>query len=123
KAVNTSRTGTWKLVSTPDAWKGRSRYSTTNPATFRWTPFLPVTGLYKVYAWWPSAANRAVSVPYRIRYKYGITTVTVNQRDAMLAGRWHLLGTFWFEAGNSGYVEVSGENGRASADAVRFVKR
>jgi hypothetical protein len=45
--------------------------------------------------------------------------VVVNQNDTALGGQWNLLGSYTFEAGG-GYVEVSSENGQASADAVRL---
>ena len=49
----------------------------------------------------------------------GTTKVTFNQHDANLAGKWISLGVFTF--GAAATVEVSGENGQACADAVRFV--
>ena len=45
----------------------------------------------------------------------------VDQSDATLAGKWHPIGTVTLNAGTDHYVEVSSENGQASADAVRFV--
>ena len=122
-SVNTSQTGTWKVARSANSWTGQSLYSATNPATFRWMPSLPVNGSYQVYAWWTPGASCSTEVPYRIHHKSSTTVVTVNQQDTALDGQWHLLGTFRFDAGNRGYVEVSSENGQASADAVRFVKQ
>jgi hypothetical protein len=116
----TSRTGTWSVSSGPDPWEGESLYSSGTSATFRWTPQLPSSGTYAVYAWWTYHANRSTAVPYRIQHAQGTTTVTVNQREAALGGQWNLLGTFEFAAGSSGYVEVLGSNGQACADAVWF---
>jgi hypothetical protein len=123
KAANTSRTGMWTVSRATNPWAGQSLDSRTSTATFRWIPSLPVTGAYKVYAWWTAAPSRSTTVPYRIFHKSGLATVTVNQREPQLNGQWHLLGTFRFAAGSSGYVEVSGANGQANADAVRFVKQ
>jgi len=39
-----------------------------------------------------------------------------------LGGRWNKLGVFSFETGGNGYIELSGENKKVSADAVRLVK-
>ena len=78
-------------------------------------------GTYQVYAWWTHHDNRSASVPYRVTHASGTATVTVNQHDAGLAGRWNLLGTYSFAAGGAGCVEVSGENGQACADAIRLV--
>ena len=116
----TSRTGTWKKSGGPAPWKGESLYSQGTSAKFRWTPKLPTAGTYKVYAWWTYHRNRATSVPYRIRHANGTKTVTVNQRQAKLGGKWNHLGTFKFKAGTSGYVEVLGSKGQANADAVWF---
>ena len=45
----------------------------------------------------------------------------MNQNDAALGGQWNLIGTVTLNAGTGHYVEVSSENGQASADAVRLV--
>ncbi len=119
--LNTAQTGTWYGSYGDYPWEGQSLYSATLDATFRWTPSLPVTGIYQVYAWWTYTSVRATTVPYQIQHQDGITTVTVNQRDVTLRGRWNLLGTFRFAAGSTGSVTVSGQNGNACADAVRFV--
>lgn len=119
----TASTGTWKVSSGANPWEGQSLYNTTTPATFRWTPRVPTAGSYKVYSWWTYKAGRATKVPYRIRHASGTATVTVNQRDQALSGKWHLLGTFRFDTSGNGYIEVSGENGQACADAVRLVKQ
>ena len=106
-----------------DPWEGESLFSATVNATFRWTPSLPVSGSYQVYAWWTYRSSRSTTVPYQIRHQTATVNVTVNQNDAALGGRWNLLGTFPFAAGSGGSVTVSGENGNACADAVRFVKQ
>ena len=45
----------------------------------------------------------------------------MNQHDLSLGGQWNLIGTVPMDASSSHYVEVSSENGQASADAVRLV--
>jgi hypothetical protein len=123
QAPTTTQTGIWNVSSGPNPWAGQSLYSATVNATFRWTPLLPLAGTYKVYAWWTYHASRSTTVPYQIRHQAGVSTVTVNQRNDALGGRWNLLGTFQFAAGSAGSVTVLGENGNACADAVRFVKQ
>jgi Fibronectin type III domain len=119
----TQRTGIWNVSSGADPWEGESLFSATVNATFRWTPSLPASRTYQVYAWWTYRSSRSTTVPYQIRHQTATVTVTVNQNDAALGGRWNLLGTFPFAAGSGGSVTVSGENGNACADAVRFVKQ
>ena len=89
--------------------------------TFRWLPTIPPTAMYAVYAWWTYHNNRSTTVPYRISHAGGILETIVNQQDAALGGQWNLIGTVTLNAGSAHYVEVSSENGQASADAVRFV--
>jgi hypothetical protein len=117
---NVSATGTWSSSSGASPWAGGSLYNN-GGQTFQWQPGVPVTGTYEVYAWWTYHSNRSSSVPYRISHDGGIDTVVVDQRDSSLGGQWNLLGTYSFTAGGGGYVEVSSENGQASADAVRLV--
>ena len=38
-------------------------------------------------------------------------------------GSWQLLGTWVFDGAGTEYVEVSNANGKATADAVRFVSQ
>ncbi len=117
---NTSSSGTWRTSSGPDPWAGHSAYSDAG-GTFRWMPELTQAGTYTVYARWTYHANRSSSVPYRIGHSGGEHEVIVDQRAPSQAGQWRVLGSFDFAAGSAGYVEVSSENGQASADAVRFV--
>jgi subtilisin family serine protease len=117
---NTSNTGQWLVSSGPNPWSGRSVYNNAGNS-FRWLPSLDQPGNYAVYTWWTYHANRATEVPYRINHAGGVSTVNKNQRDEGQAGQWILLGVYPFDGDGSGYVEVSSENGQASADAVKFV--
>lgn len=87
--------------------------------TYRWTPTLTRTGNYDVYVWWSEHRNRSASVPVSVCHTAGCTTVNVNQQQN--AGRWNLHGRYNLNAGTAGYVQVTDQNGRAVADAVRFV--
>ncbi len=92
-------------------------------AVARWTPRIPVSGNWQVYAWWPQGTNRPTNSPYRIYYKGGSAIVRVNQQAG--GGQWNLLGTYPMEAGGNNYVTMSNDadpTGKVTmADAVRFV--
>jgi hypothetical protein len=120
-AAATRRTGNWTVSVTPGGWAGRSLWSKGADARFRWTPNLPAAGNYEVYAWWTANPKRTATAPYLIAHASGTATVTVNQREAGSGAKWRLLGTYAFQAGSEGYVELSGQQGEACADAVRFV--
>jgi hypothetical protein len=94
--------------------------------TYRWTPRIPVSGLYDVYIWIPASRWLSTSVPFVVAHGTGTTVRTLNQRTG--TGRWVLHGQYFFQAGTAGYVETSSgrawvEGGTAAADAVRFVRR
>lgn len=87
----------------------------------RWTPNLPAAGRYTVSAWWVASSNRAAAAPYLITHRSGTTTVAADQTKN--GSQWVALGTFAFNGGTTGYVELSdtapaGEY--VSADAVKF---
>ena len=120
--ANISYTGNWPISGGRNPWQGQSLYND-GGETFRWLPNLSEPGNYNVYVWWTYHKNRATNVPYRINHAGGTATLTVNQLDQSLAGKWVLLGSYSFSGDGSGYVEVSSENGQAAADAVRLVKQ
>lgn len=117
--ANTQRTGTWYVSSGANPWSSNSLYNN-GGSVFRWTPNIADAGAYRVYAWWTYHPNRSTSVPYRVTHADGTDTILVNQLNSSLAGQWQLLGTYNFNSGHAGYVEVSSENGQASADAIRL---
>ena len=63
--------------------------------------------------------NRSNNVAYTLNHAGGQITKNLNQTTG--GGAWALLGTYAFNIGNAGYVEVSDVNGLANADAVKFV--
>ena len=119
--AGTSSSGTWSASSGANPWAGQSVYNN-QENFFRWSPTLAEAGNYRVYTWFTYHRNRSSAVPYRILHAGSAvpSEVTVDQHNSSLAGQWHLLGTFSFAAGSGAYVEVSSDNGQASADAVRF---
>ena len=99
-----SATGSWSNSSATDEYEGQSRYTSQVGATATWTPDLPVTGTYNVYAWWCYWSTRDTNALYTINHADGTDTMRINQQED--TGQWILLGTHNFDAGSSGYVRV-----------------
>ncbi|WP_025321652.1 golvesin C-terminal-like domain-containing protein [Deferrisoma camini] len=118
--AGTSFVGLWRPSAMPGGYGSGSLYCVGyRGERYRWTPRLPAAGRYRVFLWWAEGRGRSMRVPVRVRHAGGESETLVNQRRD--GGRWNLLGTFEFRADGSEWVELSGENGQASADAVRFV--
>jgi hypothetical protein len=115
----TASTGDWAVSAGAGPWDTDSLFSNAN-GTFRWLPDLASAGRYEVFAWWTHHTNRSDRVPYRLTHRHGSSEILVDQRDPLLASQWVSLGVFDFDSGVAP-VEVSSENGQASADAVMFV--
>jgi hypothetical protein len=93
--------------------------------TARFAPAIPKAGRYQVFVAYPWNANRARNVPVVIRHADGETKVTLNQRNKpAVQDLLQPVGTFRFESGNSGYVEISnrGTDGYVVIDAVQWVE-
>ncbi len=89
-------------------------------AVFTWTPTIPSSGAYKLYAKWPADADRPTDALYTVTHAGGTTPVTVNQRQN--GGQWHLLGTFTMNPGQNHGVDLeSSTTGTVAADAIRIV--
>ena len=123
--------GTWDVENgIPDAFGGSHRIHGQGLGTerVRFTPDLPVDGTYEVYARWVSSENRATNATYTVTYSGGAALAPTNQQNPPAPDLtigifdFELLGTFDFQAGTSGHVEVgtAGANGAVSADAVQF---
>ena len=104
------------------------RYSYINPTgTTAWAiyrPTIPAAGFYPVYAWTRSGSDRVKQL-YRVYHSGGVTDVRVNHRRVGLGWVW--LGTYHFNAGTEGSVNISnhapGEDPASNvviADAIRF---
>jgi len=88
------------------------------------TPTLPQAGEYEVRFAFPASGGRDRQVPVRIRHADGETLVQVDQtREPPIDKLWLPLGTFRFEAGESGSVTISSEGTTeyVVVDAVAFV--
>jgi hypothetical protein len=113
-------TGTWCLSNATKQFGPNSlRSCGTAGDTYRWTPTIAVTGTYDVYVWIPRYNAHSTKVPILVAHAIGTTTRIFNERKA--PGSWVLHGRYTFNAGTAGYVQTSGENDTALADAVRFV--
>lgn len=94
----------------------------TETATATYTPNIPEAGFYPVYTWVLDSPNRTNQL-YRINDSAGgVTEIRVDHR--MVGKGWVYLGTYHFDAGSSGNVQISNQStdGGVSviADAIRF---
>ncbi len=96
--------------------------SSTETAYARYRPDLPAEGRYPVYAWTRYGSDRAGDQLYRVHHSGGTTEVTVNHRR--VGNGLVYLGTYHFDRGTEGYVDISNrssESGRVViADMIRF---
>ena len=91
------------------------------PATITWRPNIEEKGSYAVYVSYKTLPESTSDARYTIHHLGGETLKHVNQQ--MGGGMWIYLGTYVFDKGNKGYVElsnISSELGVVTADAVRF---
>jgi hypothetical protein len=124
-------TGAWGASTSSGFYGAQSRWASqvsgaTATATSRFTPTIPSTGNYEVFVWWVAGSNRATNAAHRVVHANGTYTLYANQ--TINGSRWMSLGTHTFNAGTSGYVEVSNEGASTtgkviSTDAVSFVYR
>ncbi len=133
-------TGNWLTPSshTPN-WNGHSPYTRQTGATATFTPTLPSDGSYDVYAWWNCYIARDKNAKITVTYADEATGASVtdtnnwdqsapqsNVPQPGVCGEWRLLGTYYFQAGDSGSVTIERHSGSTPdtstvADAVRFV--
>ena len=86
-----------------------------------WRPDIPEKGEYAVYVSYKSLPGSTTDARYTVHYLGGEQLLHVNQQ--MGGGTWVYLGTYLFDKGTEGYVELSARSASAgvvSADAVRF---
>lgn len=129
-----TRTGTWNPPATMRGYLNRGpgfyhganfvtdRNTAKGSARVRYTPALRTGGSYEVSVYVPHDTNLTfvTNIPYRVVHAGGTANLTVPQ--AANKGQWVVLGTYTFDAGSSGYVEIdnTGTTGHVPADAVRF---
>ena len=93
----------------------------------RWTPTLSGAGNYTVSVFIPRCYGTSVQAKYTILANGSTYTATVNQNA--IYDQWVTLGTYYFAASGTQYVELGDNTGEAAStlrqlafDAVRFVK-
>ncbi len=94
-------------------------------ATATFQPNLPATGDYEVFIWLGYLVSGATNAPFTVQHAAGNTTVLINTQGTYgTGGFWYSLGVFPFNAGSSGYVQLSDNaDGTLLADAVRWVEQ
>jgi hypothetical protein len=117
------KSGTWYLSEDPTVGRYQITYLSAPPNTRSsavYRPFLPQTGTYRVYGWWPSGDKQASRVPLEIHHVEGVQKITLNQRQN--GGSWNLLSTYRFEKGQKAEVNISNEgaDGAVALDAFKF---
>ncbi|MBI4811065.1 MAG: choice-of-anchor D domain-containing protein [Ignavibacteriales bacterium] len=88
-------------------------------------PTIKISGKYKVYEWhgwrgkYASSYKEASNVPCTIVHSNGITSLTIDQLNN--SGKWNMLGTFTFNAGDSASIAISNQaDGFVISDAFKF---
>ncbi len=102
---------------TPYRWTNTSSSET---AYARYRPNIPEDGFYPVYSWTRAGSDR-VDQLYRVTHSGGTTEVSVNHQR--VGNGLVYLGTYYFEQGADGYVDISNENSQSGvviADMIRF---
>ena len=92
--------------------------------TARFTPKIPKTGDYQVSIAYSALANRATNVPVTIHSADGDKKAILNERKkGAIKDLLQPIGIYRFEAGTSGWVEISNEgtDGHVIIDAVQWL--
>lgn len=96
--------------------------SATETATAKYTPTISEAGFYPVYTWVRYGSDRAVDQLYKVNHTGGTTEVTINHQRVGNGPVY--LGTYYFDAGTDGSVEISnrstGGGSVVIADMIRF---
>jgi Fibronectin type III domain len=96
--------------------------SSTETAYARYRPEISEAGFYPVYAWTRYGSDRAGDQLYRVHHSGGTSEVTVNHRQ--VGNGLVYLGTYYFETGTQGYVDISNRSSETGqvviADMIRF---
>ena len=122
-AADLERKGDWPPGLGGSDWKDGCLFAFkgNGECKFIWRPDLPADGHYRVSIWFGGDPNsdHATNSPFTVVYDGGREKHEIDQtRDS---GGWKVLGTYPFQAGRAGCVELTNEaNGNVVADAVRF---
>ncbi len=127
-----TRTGEWTVEKA--GGYGRSYWRASGAGgetvkTVRFSPTLPKTGQYDLYAYLPRRPDAAAQSSFLLNDGQKTQTVTLKRDQIQVSGQtsgtWVKLGTFAFPAGVKSYVEITnqGADGAVVADAVQWVAR
>jgi hypothetical protein len=122
--LGTSFKGSWAISGAPNPFGTNSLYNSASNNWYQWLFTVPETGQYDIQAWWTSLASRQPAARYRITWPGGDDgeEVTVDQR--VNGGKWNVLETLPFLAGDTVRVTVHTVSGHStSADAMRLLRR
>jgi hypothetical protein len=92
----------------------------TETATAVYTPDLPTTGYWPVYAFALGGDNRTLQT-YRVGHAGGVSAIAIDHRA--VGNGWVWLGDYYFIAGEQAFVEITNQSpdaGAVIADAIRF---
>ncbi len=123
-------TGAWQYSTHTPPYVGigylHDQKSSKGEKSVTWRPYIPRTGNYEVRISHCYNVRRATNTPVTIRHAEGETTIRINQQEVPEHGRlFRTLGTFRFEAGNTGSITISNDGTDpkkvAIADAIQLI--
>jgi len=119
-----AETGTWSAAGDAYGYQDKlTRRAAPTGASASWTPTLPATQSYEVYAWNPDfIRSGSTAARYAITHDGGTTNVLVDQTKA--GQQWIDLGNYVMTPGAGRKVQLvnnAGATGTLRADAVKFV--
>jgi RHS repeat-associated protein len=86
---------------------------------FTWTPAIPSSGMYQVYARWPTSSANTGAAQYTVTHAGGTANVTLNQMQN--GGTWVALGAWSFAPSADHKVTLAASaEGTTIADAILF---
>ncbi len=98
---------------------GSARKASGSDAKAVWTPDIPERNFYAVYVSYKTVDGSTSKAHYTVRHLGGTSSFTVNQQ--MAGGTWIYLGTFEFDEGTDGCIELANAaDGTITADAVKI---
>jgi hyaluronate lyase len=124
--IGAATSGAWTTSTSSSGYYGTNYFHDGNTGStggkkVQFTPAIPTSGSYDIYARWPAGSARASNVPVDVVHHFGKSTLTLNQQ--VNGSTWVWLGRFRFDAGTGGSVTLRNDqtNSFVIADAIRFV--
>jgi RHS repeat-associated protein len=118
-----TRSSNWTSGSNAQDYGANYRYTaaSTTVRWHRWTPTIPKAGRYEVFTWYVTNTGNSLTAPYTIVHNGVSNVANINQR--LNGGKWVSLGQHDFAANGTAtqYIELTNQNGRVTADAIKLV--